>query len=126
MEPNRENKKTILIVDDDPLILSAVSTILAEDGNYNILTANTGSEGVEKSRNFKGRIHLLLSDFQMPEMLGVKLATVITQERPETKVVLMSGFEGATLHLREGWHFLPKPFLGSKVRALVAGLLSPE
>jgi len=38
----------------------------------------------------------------------------------------MSGFVGGMLVLNEGWHFLPKPFIASQLRLLVAGLVSPE
>ncbi len=127
MEPDPQNKKTILVVDDDPTILAIVSELLAEDINYNVLTARTGSKGLEQSRNFEGEIVLLLSDFQMQGgMSGTDLATAMTIDRPDLKVLLMSGFQGGTLILNEGWHFLPKPFVASQLRALVTGLVSPD
>ena len=119
-------KKTILVVDDDAKVLSVVSGLLADD-EYNVLTASTGSRGLEQSRHFKGEISLLLSDFQMPGgMSGVDLATAMTIERPKLKVLLMSGFPDGMLVLNEGWHFLAKPFINSQLRALVVGLVSPE
>jgi FixJ family two-component response regulator len=119
------SKKTIFVVDDDPKVLAGVSALLVES-KYNVLTARTGSKGLEQSRNFKGEIHLLLSDFQMPGMSGVDLATVMTLDRPQLKVLLMSGFDDGMLILNEGWHFLSKPFIDSQLRALVVGLVSPE
>jgi DNA-binding NtrC family response regulator len=119
-------KKTILVVDDEPKILSVVSEVLA-DAEYNILTAGTGSMGLQRSREFKAEIDLLLSDFQMPGgMSGVDLATAMTIERPQLKVLLMSGFPEGMLVLNEGWHFLAKPFVTSQLRALVVGLVSPD
>jgi DNA-binding NtrC family response regulator len=127
MEPKAQGEKTILVVDDDPKILAAVSGLLGENTNYNILTANTGSKGLEQSRDFKGEITLLVSDFQMPGgMSGTDLATAMTIDRPDLKVLLMSGFRGGTLVLNEGWHFLPDPFVPSQLRALVTGLVSPD
>ncbi len=99
---------------------------LLATSEYNVLTAGTGSKALEQSRSFKGEIHLLLSDFQMPGMSGVDLATVMTLDRPQLKVLLMSGFDDGMLILNEGWHFLSKPFIDSQLRALVAGLVSPE
>ena len=125
MEPT-PRKKTILIVDDEPKVLSVVAEVL-KDGEYNILTAGTGSTGLQRSREFKGEIDLLLADFQMPGgMSGVDLATAMTLERPQLKVLLMSGFPEGMLVLNEGWHFLAKPFVNSQLRALVVGLVSPE
>ena len=120
-----DSKKNILVVDDEPSILSVVSEVLA-DHDYNIITGISGAHGLQQSRDFKGRIHLLLSDFQMPGMSGVDLATAMTIERPQLKVLLMSGFPEGMLVLNEGWHFLAKPFVTSQLRALVAGLISPE
>jgi DNA-binding NtrC family response regulator len=119
------NLKTILVVDDDPHILSVVERLLA-NRDYNVLTAVDGLTALQRSRDFSGEIHLLLSDFQMPGMSGIELATAMTTERPDLKVLLMSGFDGGMLVLNEGWHFLAKPFVASQLRALVAGLVYPE
>ena len=124
-EPNLQDaRKTILLVDDDPGILNTVSEMLGDD--YNVMTATSGAAAIRQSQEYKSEIHVLLSDFDMPGMTGVDLATRLTAERPHLKVLLMSGFTGGTLILNEGWHFLPKPFVGSQLRALMVGLASPE
>jgi len=119
------NRKTILVVDDDPSILRCVSEILA-DNNFNVLTASSGAEALRQSRDYKRGIDLLLSDFQMPGMSGIELGTQMTRERKQLKVLLMSGFPEGMLVLNEGWHFLAKPFIVSQLRALVTGLVSPD
>jgi len=123
-EPRRD-QKTIFIVDDDPAIRSCVSLLLADDV-YHILTWENGEEALRQSRAYKGEIHLLLSDFQMPGMSGVELATAMSADRPQLKVLLMSAFPEGMLVLNEGWHFLAKPFIASQLRALVAGLACPK
>ena len=50
----------------------------------------------------------------------------MTLDRPKLKVLLMSAFPNGMLVLNEGWHFLPKPFIPSQLRALVTGLTSPD
>jgi two-component system cell cycle sensor histidine kinase/response regulator CckA len=120
-----QDPKTVLIVDDDPQIIAVVSALLAESG-YNVLTAATGSKALQQSREYPGEIHLLLSDFQMPGMSGIDLGTVMTMERPNLKVLMMSGFDGGMLVLNEGWHFLAKPFIASQLRALILGLVYPD
>jgi DNA-binding NtrC family response regulator len=119
----QNDQKTILLVDDDPAILKLVSGFLA--GDYKILTASGGAAALQESGDYKGAIHLLLSDFQMPGMSGVDLATKITVDRPQLQVLLMSGFPDGMLVLNEGWHFLAKPFIASQLRALIVGLISP-
>jgi DNA-binding NtrC family response regulator len=121
----KKDQRTILIVDDDATVLAVVSGMLA-DSEYNLLTANSGADGLRQSRDHEGEIQLLLADFQMPNMTGVELATAVTDDRPNIKVLLMSGFTGGMLVLNEGWHFLQKPFIASQLRALVDGLVFPN
>ena len=83
-------QKTVLVVDDDPSILRSVSALLADE-NYTVLTSSSGREALQQSKDYKPDIHLLLSDFQMPGLSGVDLATQMTLERPKLKVLLMSG-----------------------------------
>ncbi|MCU1335999.1 MAG: sensor hybrid histidine kinase [Bryobacterales bacterium] len=123
-QPLNQNKKTILVVDDDPTLLKSVSGFLA--GDYNVLSANSPKEALQQSKESKSEIHLLLSDFQMAEMTGIDLATQITAQRPKIKVLLMSGYPAGMLVLNEGWHFLPKPFIASQLLALVVGLVSAD
>jgi len=118
-----QKTKTILLVDDDPIVLKFVTECLA--GSYDILTAGSGDEALQKSKDFKNEIHLLLSDLQMAGVTGIDLATQLTVQRPAIQVLLMSGFAGGMLVLNEGWHFLPKPFIPSQLRTLVAGIISP-
>jgi len=106
----QSNQKTILVVDDEPSVLKSVSAVLL-DGNYKVLTAPSGSLGLQQSREYKGDIDLLLADFSMAAMSGVDLATQMTIDRPQLKVLLMSGFPNGMLVLDEGWHFLAKPFI---------------
>lgn len=118
-------KKTVLVVDDDAAVRDMVADIL-KDARYNVLSARTGSEGLQVSQQFKGEIQMLVSDFQMPGMSGLDLATAMTTDHPELKVLLMSGFPKGLLVLNEGWHFLSKPFMASQLTALVETLANPD
>jgi two-component system, cell cycle sensor histidine kinase and response regulator CckA len=120
----KKPEKTILVVDDDPQTLEIVSGFLR--GQYNVLTANGGNQALQRSKDCKDAIDLLLTDFSMAGMTGIELATKITLARPTIKVLLMSGFTGGMLVLNEGWHFLPKPFISSQLKTLIVGLLSPD
>lgn len=121
----QKDQKTILVVDSDPDVLRFVTEVLV-DGNYNVLTARSGSLALERSRDFKSDIHLLLSEFQMTGMNGMDLATQMSRDRPQLQVLLMSGFPDGMLVLNEGWHYLTKPFIPSQLRTLIKGLVSPE
>jgi len=70
--------------------LSFVAGTLAD--KYHVLTATSGEEALEQSNGFKTEIHLLLSDFQMKGITGIDLANQLTAQRPNIKVLLMSGY----------------------------------
>jgi len=116
-------EKTILIVDEDLVNLAKMSRFL--NGQYNILAAKTGAEGVILSEKYREKIHLLLAAFSMPQMTGMELAAKIDRQRPDIKVLLMSPFPDGMLILNEGWHFMPTPFIESQLRTLVTGLIAP-
>jgi CheY-like chemotaxis protein len=119
------NRKVILLVDDDAVVLQFVSEILIT-GGYKVLTAANGPEAIQRSVDYAGEVDLLLSDFQMPGMSGIDVATTMTTTRPRLKVLMMSGFADGMLILNEGWHFLAKPFIPSQLLALIGGLISPD
>ncbi len=121
--PTANTRKTILVVDDDGLVLDYVSVLL-EKSNYHVLRAVSGELALRQAEAYNGTINLLLSDFEMPGMTGIELATAVCKQRPGIKVLLMSGFDGGMLVLNEGWHFLAKPFVESQLRAIVVTLLN--
>ena len=114
------------MVDDHVMVRQLIADVLAPGDRYNVLLAENGTEGLERSREFVGEIHLLVAAFRMPGMSGIALATAVTVDRPKLKVLLMSGFPENTALLNECWRFLAKPFTVSELRTLVAELLFPD
>jgi len=63
----------------------------------------------------------------MPDVSGPELANGLKQNRPEMRVMLMSGFaDGAILVLNHGWHFIGKPFLATALLTRVNEVLHSE
>jgi two-component system cell cycle sensor histidine kinase/response regulator CckA len=120
-----ENGKTILLAEDEQPVRTFVLAMLQSSG-YSVITAVDGRDALDKSRQFKGTIDLLLSDVQMPNMTGVELATQIQIERPNMRVLLMSGMTAGMLLLNEGWQFLPKPFMCNMLKDRVRHLLTDQ
>jgi two-component system cell cycle sensor histidine kinase/response regulator CckA len=116
------NGKTILLAEDEQPVRTFVLAMLQKAG-YNVIIAVDGQDGLAKSKQFNGTIHLLLSDVQMPNMTGIELATQIQIERPQTRVLLMSGMVSGMLLLNEGWQFLPKPFMSNLLKERIEHLL---
>src|ERR1039457_3731396 len=98
MAPEANSDKTILFADDDGQLQKFVSALLARCG-YNLIIAGNGQEALQKAREFDGVIDLLLSDVEMPGMTGIELAIQLNQERPDTKILLISGLSSGVLVL---------------------------
>ena len=117
-----QNSKTILLAEDEHPVRTFVLAMLQNAG-YNVIIAVDGQDGLAKSREFKGTIHLLLTDVEMPNMTGIELATQIQIDRAEVRVLLMSGMASGMLLLNQGWQFLPKPFMASLLKGRIRHLL---
>jgi two-component system, cell cycle sensor histidine kinase and response regulator CckA len=118
----RENE-TILLVEDEAPIRSIVYLTLESEG-YHILEAEDGEQALAIAEAHQGPIHLLISDMLMPELDGLGLAQRLQADRPELRVLLMSGYISEMLVLHAGLDFIQKPFLpptlGEKVREVLA------
>ena len=117
-------RETILVVEDDQVVLKIVTLILKKAG-FTVLSANNSSEAGQFVANFPGTIDLLISDVEMPDIAGPDLAVKLKAIRPELRVILMSGHaDGALLILNYGWHFIRKPFLAEMLVATVKDVLA--
>jgi CheY-like chemotaxis protein len=122
MEP-AGGRETILVVEDEEDVRRLVRAALERRG-YRVLLASSGTEALEISRR-EGPIHLLLTDMVMPRMSGPSVASKIKAERPEIRVVFMSGYTDRSLQESSAFAdetaaLLQKPFtpavLGARVR----------
>jgi PAS domain S-box-containing protein len=82
---------TILLVEDAPSVRTVTRAILEEAG-YGVLEAADGAAALDLVRKTAGRIDLVLSDVVMPGLSGRELAARLAEARPDTRVVLMSGY----------------------------------
>jgi len=122
-----EPRETILVVDDDPGVLSMASDILRAVG-YRVFSTGDPSEALRLAGSSADRIHLLLTDIVMPLMNGGDLAKQLRAILPEVKVLFMSAYsteyvEDYGVRLGPGDLFLVKPFdmeeIKNKVRAVL-------
>ncbi len=102
--------KTVLTVDDDEFVRDVLAAYL-EDSGYKVLQAENGRLGLETFR--REAPDLVMLDLRMPEMDGLEVLGLITQESPDTPVILVSGMGtigDAIKALKLGaWDYVAKP-----------------
>jgi two-component system sensor histidine kinase EvgS len=119
-------RPVVLLVDDEAAVLSSVGRLLESSG-YRVLRASSPDAAWDVSCREAGRIDLLLTDVLMPGTSGPKLAARLCAARPDTKVLLMSGYTED--HLEHGdlppaaVHFIAKPFSGRALDAKIRLIL---
>jgi DNA-binding NtrC family response regulator len=101
---------TILVVDDQRVILEFLKKVLEKE-NYQVLTAETGEEGIDLHARYHPDLTLL--DIRLPDKNGMDVLKRIRTKHPEALVITMtahSGIEGAVEAIREGaYDYLSKP-----------------
>ncbi|HEX3127389.1 MAG TPA: ATP-binding protein, partial [Thermoanaerobaculia bacterium] len=115
--------ETILLVEDEAEVRRVLHQILIGKG-YRVIQAESGDEALAMSRMFRGTIHLLLTDVTMPRMKGPELASRLVHDRPETRVVYMSGYNDETLPREET--ILQKPFSAQTLTQTLRTILDAE
>ncbi len=125
--------ETVLVVENDDRIRTLVEEILTSAG-YTVVVAGSGEEALRLCEQTKKPIELLLTDVVLPKMNGREIADRISQRRPKTKVLFMSGYTGNAMIHRDvlsqpKMEFLQKPFtpqaLCRKVREVLDSALLP-
>jgi DNA-binding NtrC family response regulator len=119
----RGTLETILVVDDDEGVRAVVAAILRH-ANFRVLLAKNAPEAIEVADRTEGKIDLLLSDVDMPQMSGPDLGERLKKTRPAIHVMLMSGGgSGNLLVLNYGWAYIRKPFVAVKLVQMVTDVL---
>ena len=117
-------KRTILFVDDDSIVLRSIARGLLDEP-YNIFLAKSGEEALEILS--QQEVHVLVTDIRMPEMDGTELLKIVTKEYPRIVKMVLSGYTDTTdltkaIHQEGVFKFIPKPWNlqeGEEFRAII-------
>jgi PAS domain S-box-containing protein len=107
------SKEMILLVEDEPDILTITKQMLENKG-YSVLDAAAPSDALRIASEYKGEIHLLITDVVLPEMNGCDLSKKLQSRFPKLKTLFMSGYTTDIINNQGGFelgvNFIQKPF----------------
>ena len=113
-------RQRILLIDDEEVVLDSCLAIL-EDGEYDVVLASTGTEGLELART--SAPDLVFVDLKMPGMSGMEVLERIRALDPTVVCIVFTGFAtiaSAVDAMKHGaYDFLPKPFTPDEFRAAI-------
>jgi DNA-binding NtrC family response regulator len=111
---------TVLIVDDEELLVKSCGQILSSEG-YTVYTEGRGRTALEMVR--RHRPDLILADLHLPDMDGMALLREIKKISPESLVIMITGFatvDSSVEAIRAGaYDYIPKPFTATQLRILI-------
>ena len=118
--------RTILVVEDQPEVLSLLADALQMQG-YRVLTAAHPDDGLALGDEHAEQIDLVLTDVVMPGMNGPEMAKRLVFRHPFLRVLYLSGHDRETLRPlgvpEDGPAFLKKPFTMDALVKRVSGAL---
>nr|WP_326493640.1 PAS domain S-box protein [Methylorubrum sp. SL192] len=119
------NPMTVLVVDDDPLVLMNISAML-EDLGHEVLEATSGQQALRILRRSAEIIDLVITDQIMPGMSGVQLIEAIRAAHAELPVILASGYSELPEDKLTGLVRLGKPFEQADLARALVTIMRPS
>lgn len=102
------HKLRILLVDDDSLVNMNTAYLLMDLG-HSVLEADSASRALKILEN-DSQFDVVITDFAMPGMNGLDLATKIRERKPRLPIILATGFADIPAHVEISLPHLSKPF----------------
>src|SRR2546426_9091101 len=116
-----QDSQSILVVDDYDLIRTSLRRIL-QDAGYEVFEASDGRQAINQMR--ENAADLVITDLVMPEQEGLETIRSLRSERPDLKIIAMSGGQYLAAAEKLGADLtLPKPLRAEKVLEAVRKLL---
>jgi two-component system, cell cycle sensor histidine kinase and response regulator CckA len=123
---SRGGTETILLVEDEPLVLDLAHCTLQQLG-YNVIPCASADEALRRLPEYSNRIDLLVTDVVMPRMNGRELASRAASLQPGISVLFSSGYGEDIIAkqgvLDAGLYFIGKPYRPGELAAKVRSIL---
>lgn len=114
--------QTVLMVDDEDLLLNMGQTVLSAFG-YKVLTAENGQKAIEILSDTKKKVDLLITDMVMPTMSGRELIDHVRETSPQMRILCTSGYV-PTANQTDEATYLQKPFTSQELLLKVKQMLA--
>lgn len=88
--PGTEDKVTIVIVDDEDMVLTSLSSLLSLETEYDVESFTSPKEALSYVREHD--VDIVLSDYLMPEMDGITFLAQVREVRPEVPRIILTGY----------------------------------
>jgi two-component system probable response regulator PhcQ len=124
--PSETTRARLLLVDDEPNILSALTRVFAHEP-YKIEAFTDPTAALARAQ--RAAFDLVLSDYRMPEVDGVSFLTIFRSLQPDCARLILSGYadiDALLGSINDAWifRFLCKPWHDGELRAVVAQALA--
>ena len=121
-------KSTILVIDDDPVLLETIKSLLGKRG-FHVVTSTSGAQGLDILRNDNGDIRVVVLDYRMPKLNGNETLKLIRQFSPSSKVIGLTAVDLDSVpeaYLDEVDKLLRKPVIATELIGAVDKFLADE
>jgi PAS domain S-box-containing protein len=117
-EPATVPRLSVLVVDDDSLVLTS-TTLLLEDLGHRVISATSGEKALALFDQGEV-IDLMITDMAMPQMSGAQLAHAVRLLKPDLPIILATGYAERLEGFAEKLPRLPKPFTQLNLVEIIA------
>jgi len=119
--PRMENE-TVLIVDDEEMVLTSLSTYLTLETAYDVVTFTSAAQALQHLE--KHDVGVIISDFLMPEMDGITFLARAKELRPDAPRVILTGYadkENAIKAINQVglYQYVEKPWDNDEIRLII-------
>lgn len=121
--------QTILVVEDEEILRTLITKIISKLG-YTVTAVENGEEALKAVKDMELYPDLVITDVVMPGMNGKELADILRTDKPDCKILFMSGYTESVISqqgiLEGGIQFIQKPFTRSEMAEKIESIFKPD
>ena len=122
MADSKEGEETILIVDDEEMVLTSLNAYLSLETDYHVVTYTSAATALEYVAREK--VDIVISDYLMPEMDGISFLAKVRDLQPEAPRIILTGYadkENAIKGINEVglYQYIEKPWDNDDLRLII-------